>query len=338
MHVDDGMVASNSKEMLHQFKEDLFKLYNIKWHDSPKEHLGIRITRDRANHSIHLSQENYLAETLEEYGMSDSNTAPTPIHHSTKLEAASDEEHRACEGFPYLEIIGKLNHAAVNTRPDLCHAVSSLAQFSSSYGKMHITAIKHLLRYVRGTLEYGLIFRKHDSPSRELVAYVDADYANDCDTRRSTTGYTITLGGSTVCWRTRRQRSVALSTTEAEYMAMGDCSKHVLWFRKLLYVLTGKHDSSTKIFTLPTTVFNDNNGAVFLSQEAAVNSRSKHIDIRHHFIRDLVKNNIILPAQIDTKDMPADFLTKAATKAVIDNCKRLTGTLPLQASGNFSHD
>lgn len=97
-------------------------------------------------------------------------------------------------------------------------------------------------------------------------------------------GYTITLGGSTVCWRTRRQKSVALSTTEAEYMAMADCSKHVVWFRKLVYILSHSRPIPTDIKLPPSSLFNDNNGAVFLSQEAAVNSRSKHIDIRHHYI------------------------------------------------------
>lgn len=157
--------------------------------------------------------------------------------------------------------------------------VSQLAQFSSQYGSTHITAAKHLLRYIKGTLDVGLLFSRHDSSSRELSGYADADYANDVDTRRSTTGYTITIGGSTVCWRSRRQRSVALSTTEAEYMAMGDCAKHLIWFRRLLYVLTMETVPSTLIRMLPTVIFNDNNGALFLSKEAAVNSRSKHIDI-----------------------------------------------------------
>lgn len=113
-------------------------------------------------------------------------------------------------------------------------------------------------------------------------------------------------------WRSRRQRSVALSTTEAEYMAMADCAKHLLWFRRLLFILTLKDVPTTIVNTIPTTIFNDNSGAVFLSKEAAVNSRSKHIDIRHHFLRELVQKQVIVPAMIDTKEMPADLLTKAA--------------------------
>lgn len=156
---------------------------------------------------------------------------------------------------------------------------------------------------------------------------MDADYANDVDTRRSATGYTITVGGSTVCWRSRQQHTVALSTTEAEYMAMGDCVKHLLWFLRLLYVLTMEPVSPTLIHTPLTTVFNDNNGAVFLRKEAAVNSRCKNIGVHHHLIRDLVKDNVILLAMIDTKEMPADYLTKVASSPLLDRCYFLVGNL-----------
>lgn len=144
--------------------------------------------------------------------------------------------------------------------------------------------VKHLFRFVKGTIDRGICFGQTDKPSRLLEAFADADYANDVSSRRSTTGYTITLGGSTICWRTQRQHSVALSTTEDEYMAVSDCSKHVVWFQRLLYLLTNSPLAPTHIHLPATSSFNDNNGAVFLSQEAALNSRSKHIDIRHHYI------------------------------------------------------
>lgn len=112
-------------------------------------------------------------------------------------------------------------------------------------------------------------------------------------------------------------------------MAMGDCAKHLIWFPRLLFILKLQHVPKTHIHTIPSTLFNNNNGAVFLSKEAAVNSRSKHIDIRHHFLRDLVKEKIILPAMIDTKEMPADFLTKAANSTVLDRCRVLIGNVAL---------
>lgn len=133
--------------------------------------------------------------------------------------------------FPYCEVLGFLNHAAVNSRPDIAHAVSQLAQFSSCYGAAHVTAAKHLLQYIKGTTNIGIVFRQNSVNLRQLCGVADTNYANDVDTRRSTTGYTITIGGSTVCWKSRCQSSVALSATEAEYMGMGDCVKHLIWFR-----------------------------------------------------------------------------------------------------------
>lgn len=113
-------------------------------------------------------------------------------------------------------------------------------------------------------------------------------------------------------------------------MAMADCSKHVVWFRKLIHILCHSQPLPTNVNLPPSELFNDNNGTVFLSQEAAVNSRSKHIDIRHHYIRELVKHEVIRPTQIDTKAMPADYLTKAATKPVMDTCRRIVGNLSLE--------
>lgn len=276
---------------------------------------------------IHLSQESYIQSVLDRFGMDECNPVSTPLLHSTRLASASEADAAAHSEFPYREIVGCLNHAAVNTRPDISHAVLQLAQHSSSYGLVHVTAAKHLLRYIKGTLDRGLLFRQNCVDSRRLTAYADADYANNVTTRRSTTGYTITIGGSTVCWRSHRQRSVALSTTEAKYMAMGDCAKHLLWFRRLMYILTLTHSPTTSINTVPSTIFNDNNGAIFFSKEAAVNARSKHIDICHHFIRDLVKDHVIVPAMIDTKEMPADSLTKAANVLVINRCQGLMGNI-----------
>lgn len=258
--------------------------------------------------------------------MSDSNPASTPLHPSTRLDT-NISTATAPPPFPYREIIGSLNHAAVHTRPNICHAVSTLAKFSSRYSSVHCTAVKHLLRYVKGTIHRGITFGpSNDNDRRVIRAYADADYADDAVTRRSTTGYTICIGSSTVSWKSRRQRSVALSTTEAEYMSMGDCTKCILWFRKLMYVLSGSTNPIV-INTDPTSIFNDNNGAVFLSKEAAVNARSKHIDIRHPFIRELVKKHIIVPTMIDTKNMPADFLTKAAGKVLTDRSRTLIGNV-----------
>lgn len=233
--------------------------------------------------------------------MQNCNPTTTPMDSSLHLSPASAEDHLSHSSFPYLEITGTLNYAAVQKRPDISHAVSTLSQFSSCFGAVHIVAVKHLLFYIKVTVDRGICFRAQSKPSRLLEAYVDADYANDLSTRKSTMGYVIKLGGCAVFWRTKKQSAVALSTTEAEYMAMAECSKHLVWFRRLIYILTQDPPQPTKIKLAATSLFNDNNRALFLSQEAAINARSKNTQIRNHYIRKLVRDNIIAPQQIDTK-------------------------------------
>lgn len=134
MHVDDGLVVSNDIQLLNRARQDLSQLYDVKWNENPSEHLGIKLTRDRKLGTIHLSQESYLQRVLDRFGMEGSNPVATPLHSSTRLSSASADDITAHSHFPYREVLGCLNHAAVHTRPDIAHAVSQLAQFSSAYG------------------------------------------------------------------------------------------------------------------------------------------------------------------------------------------------------------
>lgn len=158
MHVDSGLVVSNDLQILQSARQDPCRLYNVKWKDSTSEHLGIKISWDRQHLSIHLSQESYLQHVLDRSGMERSNPVKNPLHSSTRLILSSAEDIASQAAFPYREILGCLNHTAVNTRPEIAHAVSELAQFSSCYGLARVTAAKHLLCYVKGTLDIGHIF------------------------------------------------------------------------------------------------------------------------------------------------------------------------------------
>lgn len=137
----------------------------------------------------------------------------TPLLNSTLLSLASLADSAAHSEFPYRKIVGCLNHVAVKTHPDIPHAVSQLAQNLLCYGSAHTFAAKHLLQYIKGTLYCGLLFRKNNTYSRHLYGYTDADYANDVSTHHATTGYIITLGGYTGCWRSLRQRSIVFTAS-----------------------------------------------------------------------------------------------------------------------------
>ncbi|KAA1072112.1 hypothetical protein PGT21_050322 [Puccinia graminis f. sp. tritici] len=326
MHVDDGLVFSNSKEMIAQFKEDFMKCYSLKWNENPSLHLGLKITRDRPNNRIMVSQEHYLKEVLKRFDMSDSNPNKTPLPNNITLEKANQIDNT----LPFQQAIGCLSFAAICTRPDIQYAVNYLARFSACYDRTHWTAVKHLLRYVKGTIDRGIIFAKNDeSPKSKLTAYTDADYDSCTLTRRSTTGHGIMWRGCLISWKSKRQRTVALSTTEAEYMAISDAAKHLLWMRRMISLISQTPMETADVIT-DMELFNDNNGAVFLSQESAINQRSKHIDIRYHFIRDLVKDKKIRTSHIDTKSMPADMLTKNAGAIVIDRCRKIFNIVSLR--------
>jgi hypothetical protein len=288
MHINDGLVFSNSKNLVKRFREQFSKLYMLKWNKNPSLHLGLKITRDWSAKTIILSQEHYLKDILTRFGMEHSNANSTPLPNNISLEKAAVRDNT----IPYQQAIGCLSYTAICTRPDITYAVNYLALFSSCFDNTHWGAAKHLLRYVKGTIDRGITFAKTDEDLTKITAYTDADY-NSCNiTQRSTTGYVIKWRGCLIAWKSKRQRTVALSATEAEYMDITDAAKHILWMRRMICNILRSPVVPADIVT-NIIIFNDNNGAVFLSQESAINHRSKHTNIRYHFIRKLVKLNRI---------------------------------------------
>lgn len=251
--------------------------------------------------------------------MTDCNCVNTPLPTNIRLSSPSIEESLEIE--QYRAATGMLNFLALQTRPDISFAVSYLSCFNSRHDS-HWRSVKHLLRYVKRTLSYNLTFGTHRVKDCIVEGYADADYAGDVDTRQSTTGFIFFLRGSLVSWKIKRQRSVTLSTTEAEYLAIGDCAKHGLWLSRLLEHIISDSTISVPI-QLPLS--NDNQGAVFLCNEASVNNKSKHVAIRHHFIRELVHQGKISVSHVSTKEMPADVLTKPVGPIIMDTCVEQLG-------------
>ncbi|KAH9138678.1 hypothetical protein AeRB84_017018 [Aphanomyces euteiches] len=198
------------------------------------------------------------------------------------------------------------------TRPDISHAVQRLSHHLHDPRVPHAIGAKRVLRYVKHKIGTGLIFR---SPDTNLVGYCDASWATRPD-RRSTTGFACFVGGGIVSWKSARQRVVALSTCEAEYVALAELAKEVVWLRGLLEDLSMRQDH-------PTLTWCDNKAAdVFRHGEnVGVASRSMHIDVRHHFIRQLIQAGVIDLHHVGTADQLADVLTKVSTRAAIDKFK-----------------
>jgi hypothetical protein len=267
--------------------------------------------------SIKIHQNQYIQQLLTRHGMQDCSPVNTPMDTSVKLTAAKDDEALA-DPKEYASIVGGLTFAACVTRPDITCAVGQLSQFLNNPSSKHMLAVKRVLRYLQGTPSLGITYRP---PPLRLTGYSDADWAGNVDTRRSTTGYVVMLNNGAVAWRSQRQPTVALSTMEAEYMALTEATKELKWIRNFLAELgcnNGKPD-------VPTDLYSDNQSAIALAKNPVSHARAKHIDIRHHFVRDAIQDQIIWVQYIPTAEMTADSLTKALGREKHEKCTARMG-------------
>ena len=310
VYVDDLLIGSKSMNEIIKVKNLLKKKFKMTDLGEAKDILGMNIHRNKSENSITLSQRSYTETLLEKFGMANCKSVSTPLEPNIKLikvtEPQSRDELSQMKDRPYRELIGNLIYLANATRPDIAFAVSSLSSFCDNPNISHWKSAKHVLRYLRGTLDYKITYKKINS---KLEAYVDSDWAGDINDRRSCTGYVTMLAGGPISWNSRKQRSVALSTMEAEYMALSEVTKEVIYLRKLM-----KHIKQDKRIGGPTTIYCDNQSAINLSKNNVQHSRSKHIDIRYHFTREAQQNGKIIVTYLETSRMKADMLTKSLPK------------------------
>jgi hypothetical protein len=221
----------------------------------------------------------------------------------------TQEEIEGMKTVPYRQAIGSLMFAAVCSRPDILFEVCKCAQFCENPGKAHWTRVKRIMRFIKGTLDWKITYSR--TPDH-LLGFCDSDWAGCLDTRRSTTGYIFTLAGAPIAWGSRRQKTVALSSTEAEYMAFGDAVKEALWLQTLLKNIGQQTEC-------PIPIFTDNQGASALANNPIFQERTKHIDIRHHFVREIIEGKI-QTLYIPSTEQPADLLTKTLDGKQISRC------------------
>jgi ATP-binding cassette subfamily B (MDR/TAP) protein 1 len=318
LYVDDMLVAGSSMDEIVNLKAHLSKEFAMKDLGSAKKILGMRISRDRANRKLKLSQEEYVKKVLKRFNMESAKPVSTPLASHFKLSkekcAVTDEEKNYMAKVPYASAVGSLMYAMVNTRPDIAHAVGVVSRFMANPGKEHWEAVKWILRYLRGTSDSALCFGGSDIC---LQGFVDSDLAGDIDSRKSTTGYVFTLGSAAVSWVSRLQKIVTISTTEAEYVAATEACKEMVWLRSFMKEL-GKEQDNSKLFS-------DSQSAIHLAKNAAFHSRTKHIDIKYHFIRSLLEDGQFTLEKIHTRDNPADMFTKVVTVEKLKSCSASVG-------------
>jgi hypothetical protein len=301
-----------TKKMLSS-KFDMSDLGQVHWL------LGMKV--DIHPGGIRMSQQLYVEGVLKKFGMHDCHAVGTPLEGrlTEGMIPVDEKEKKEMEQVPYRQAIGCLMYLMVGTRPDLAVAVSQASRFMENPGPQHWQAIKHIMRYLRGTSGWCL---NYSSAGRlDLVGYCDADWAGDVDTRKSTTGYTFMVAGASVTWNCKRQQTVALSSTEAEYMALCNAAKEAIWLRGLLKEIGCEQEGAT-------VLYGDNQGSIALAKNPVYHARTKHIDVQHHFIRNLVEGKEIDLEYVHTSQNIADVLTKPLVKAKHLKCVNDMGVGP----------
>ena len=300
VHVDDNF-AVGWKERCDRLCADLNRAIPVKNLGELKWYGGCRYSRDRERGTLTISQQSFAEELVKKFGVTSVQNVPLRV--GLKLEEFDVDEET--ESWPFRELVGGLMWLAISTRPDISNAVRSVARYCSAPKAIHWKAALGILAYINDTSDFGITYQRGTSASISLEVFADADYASKATDRRSVSGGAIMCGGACVCWFSRTQKCVTLSTSEAEYIALGDAVKELLFLRQVWrFMLPGKG--------MPCfPIFEDNQGAVQLSQNPVSNSNSKHIDVRHHFLRELVRQGDISVSHVPSEDQHADILTKA---------------------------
>jgi hypothetical protein len=321
IHVDDFLSVASSREANDVFKNQLKSRFTISESDVDLC-LGIRIERDREARTVCLSQQTLIDQTILKFNQSDAYPAATPmVEGATAIlkrpdssEVLSEQDKADLSRLPYRSLIGSLMYIAIGTRPDIAFAVSKLSQFLDCYRRVHWQAAIRVLQYLKGTRHLRLLL---GGPSFNLVGFSDSSWAEE-DTRRSHMGYCFSAGSGVVSWSSRRQATVAGSSTEAEYIAISEASRESVWLRCLLRELEILPEG-------PTTLFCDNNGAIALSFDQAFHARVKHVDVQYHFIREQVESKGILVKRVPSAENVADIFTKPLGRPLFEKHRARLG-------------
>lgn len=316
LYIDDLLLICNNLQYLTATKALFSHRFAMTDNNEIEYILNIQIRRNRSQKTLTLSQDKYIFDLLTKFNMVASNPVATPLeagirysrHQSDDL---SPDQLELMKTIPYQQAIGSLQYLVTCTRWDLAFPISHLAQFMSNPAPVHWLGVKRIFRYLRGTSKQGLTYTAALSPHstlHQLRGWSDADWAGDPDTRKSTSGYIFQLDSSSILsWQSRKQSIVALSSTEAEYIAAATATKELIWLQTIISELG---------YTLsqPSIIYSDNQSSIALSANPKHHERSKHIDIRFHFLREKVSNKILKLEYTPTARMWADILTKSLPK------------------------
>ncbi|KAK2429756.1 putative mitochondrial protein [Trifolium repens] len=296
IYVDDIVFGGMSNTMVQHFVQQMQSEFEMSLVGELTYFLGLQIKQ--MEDTIFISQSKYARNIIKKFGMDNAAHKRTPA--PTHLKLTKDEKGISVDQSLYRSMIGSLLYLTAS-RPDITYAVGVCARYQADPKVSHMTQVKRILKYVNGTSDYGIMYSHCEDST--LYGYCDADWAGSADDRKSTSGGCFFLGTNLISWFSKKQNCVALSTAEAEYIAAGSSCSQLVWMKQMLK----EYDVEQNALTL----YCDNMSAINISKNPVQHSKTKHIDIRHHYIRDLVENKIVTLEHVGTKEQVADIFTKA---------------------------
>ena len=316
VYVDD-MLVIGAEEDIERLKEGLASSFTLNDLGEASLFLGLELEWKRGDHQVWVQQNRYAKQVLLQFGGENLRPASTPLAPGVKLEGGEGSDVRLQE---FQSAVGSLQYLATGTRPDLSFAVGEVSKFLTCPREEHWRSVQHILRYLSSTKDYALVLGATSEGETSLQGYTDADWGANDETRRSISGHTFILGAGAVSWSSKRQQTVALSSTEAEYLALTRATKEALWLQRLLGEIEGKTRGAVAIHV-------DNLGCIAMAKNPEGHERSKHIDIQAHFVRQHVSNRRVELNYCPTEEMVADIMTKPLPKGKHTWCVKHLGLL-----------
>lgn len=311
IYVDDLNIFGPDENTVLSFRDEISNGFRMTDAGNVAYYLGIQVERTRQ--TVRLHQEGFARQIINRYNFSGSRSVATPVNTALKYEKEDSSDAAPSFRQEFMSKTGSMNYLQSKTRPDLAFPVSLVSRYMQNPNTTHMDAIDRQYAYLIGTSNHGLTYSANGSA--EIEGFVDSDWGGCKDTGRSTTGWIFTLAGAPISWCSQRQKTVSSSSTEAEYIAASDACKEAIWlngFKNEMLATMGLPDQ------LGVTLNIDNASTIKITKNPEFHGRTKHIDIRHHFIRECVEEMKIIPQWTSGKENPADMLTKALPKQTLE--------------------
>ena len=330
VHVDDMLLAGNSRELMEDAKTWLAKHFKIKDMGNPKLVVGLEVIRDERRGTTKVSQGHFIDELAIRYHQETAPTSPTPLSSgfvfTSEDSPSTGTDKEEMSHILYRSLVGALMYIMIGTRPDISFAVGCLSRYLINPGKPHWDQALRILNYLRATRNLVVSYSRNSIGSLTLRGFSDSDWAGEKDGSRSTSGYIWMLCGGPVSWKSRLQPIVALSSTEAEYITVTAAAQEGIWLRRVMGELGFEQVGATNLAV-------DNEGAIALSENPQAHPCTKHIRLRYHFIRQYVQEGVIKPHYVSTHENIADIFTKNLLKDKFLELRQAMG-LTQRASGS----